>query len=397
MRHNNERNRGSEQEWSDEGSRGRQDRGGSRGMNRWQGEEMEQGQEYNGRGGRSGNDYQTEQYGNESAYESDYGYPQRGSYGNRGQGSSGSRGWEQGSEGSSPRGYGSRAGGYGGYQGGSSYGGGQRYRNDRGRDGYDRGDMGTGGMGGYGGGSMMGGNEENWGGPEFGTEYGGGSSSSWSSRMASGRSGFGGGPGRTNEGYNNYGGSSQADGWSGGGQSQQRGGQRGWSGESSENRGGQSRWGSQERGQYTGRGPKGYRRSDERIEEEINEALTRHGNIDATEIEVKVKDGEVTLTGTVDSREAKREAEDVAEECSGVHNVQNNLRVQRERMNERSSSDGDGQRSSSRSGSQKSSASGSDKNSTSNTSRSSNGSRSHDEADESRTATAGSAGGAATK
>jgi hypothetical protein len=35
-----------------------------------------------------------------------------------------------------------------------------------------------------------------------------------------------------------------------------------------------------------------------------------------------------SLTGTVDSREAKRRAEDCVESVSGVKNVQNNLRVQ---------------------------------------------------------------------
>lgn len=81
------------------------------------------------------------------------------------------------------------------------------------------------------------------------------------------------------------------------------------------------------RGPHAGRGPKGYRRADERIEEEINEALTRHEDIDASEIEVSVHDGEVTLSGTVSDRDAKRAAEDVAEACSGVKDVQNQLRV----------------------------------------------------------------------
>lgn len=41
-----------------------------------------------------------------------------------------------------------------------------------------------------------------------------------------------------------------------------------------------------------------------------------------------MKDGEVTLTGTVDSREARRHAEDLIDRMSGVKHVQNNLRVQ---------------------------------------------------------------------
>jgi hypothetical protein len=49
--------------------------------------------------------------------------------------------------------------------------------------------------------------------------------------------------------------------------------------------------------------------------------------VDATEIEVAVLNGEVTLSGTVDRREQRRRAEDVAESVSGVKHVQNNIRV----------------------------------------------------------------------
>lgn len=81
------------------------------------------------------------------------------------------------------------------------------------------------------------------------------------------------------------------------------------------------------RGSLAGRGPRGYRRSDERIEEDVNERLTRHPGIDATDIEVRVNHGEVTLTGTVRDRQAKRMAEDAAEAVSGVIDVHNQLRV----------------------------------------------------------------------
>ena len=40
---------------------------------------------------------------------------------------------------------------------------------------------------------------------------------------------------------------------------------------------------------FSGRGPKGYRRSDERIAEEVSEALARHPDIDASDIEVRVE------------------------------------------------------------------------------------------------------------
>ena len=42
---------------------------------------------------------------------------------------------------------------------------------------------------------------------------------------------------------------------------------------------------------------------------------------------MQVSGGEVTLTGTVDSRDARRRAEDIAEAVSGVSYVMNNLRV----------------------------------------------------------------------
>jgi hypothetical protein len=78
-----------------------------------------------------------------------------------------------------------------------------------------------------------------------------------------------------------------------------------------------------------GRGPKGYQRRDERIREDIADWLTDDAWIDASDIEVAVERGEVTLSGTVDSREARRRAEDIAEAAAGVTYVQNNLRVRR--------------------------------------------------------------------
>lgn len=78
-------------------------------------------------------------------------------------------------------------------------------------------------------------------------------------------------------------------------------------------------------GPHRGRGPRGYQRSDERIREDVCEALTE---VDAGGIEVEVAGGVVTLTGTVDSRYAKRRSEDLAESVSGVNEVQNGIRLQ---------------------------------------------------------------------
>jgi hypothetical protein len=80
-------------------------------------------------------------------------------------------------------------------------------------------------------------------------------------------------------------------------------------------------------GSHRGKGPKGYQRSDERIHEDVSERLTQHSEIDASNIEVKVQQGEVTLTGTASDRNAKRMAEDVVESVSGVKEVTNQIRV----------------------------------------------------------------------
>jgi osmotically-inducible protein OsmY len=79
---------------------------------------------------------------------------------------------------------------------------------------------------------------------------------------------------------------------------------------------------------HRGRGPSNYTRSDERIREDANDHLTHDWGVDATHITVSVSNGELTLDGTVDSRQAKRRAEDAVEHISGVKHVQNNLRVQ---------------------------------------------------------------------
>jgi osmotically-inducible protein OsmY len=81
---------------------------------------------------------------------------------------------------------------------------------------------------------------------------------------------------------------------------------------------------------YRGRGPKNYRRPDERIADDIHQLLTDDPDLDATEIDVTVQDCEVTLSGRVGSRWAKRHAEDVAGRCAGIRDVHNRLTVERD-------------------------------------------------------------------
>jgi osmotically-inducible protein OsmY len=82
-------------------------------------------------------------------------------------------------------------------------------------------------------------------------------------------------------------------------------------------------------GEHTGRGPRGYQRSDDRIREDACERLTYRGDVDASDIDVAVANGEITLSGTVDNRWSKRAAEDAVEDISGVQEVHNRLRVRR--------------------------------------------------------------------
>lgn len=75
---------------------------------------------------------------------------------------------------------------------------------------------------------------------------------------------------------------------------------------------------SPDRGRYYGLGPKGYRRSDERIREDVSDRLMTHPDVDASDIEVHVAHGIITLTGTVADRHQKRIADFIAEDVVGV-------------------------------------------------------------------------------
>lgn len=76
-----------------------------------------------------------------------------------------------------------------------------------------------------------------------------------------------------------------------------------------------------------GRGPVRYTRSDERILEDINERLTDDDLVDARDIDVLCTDGRIVLQGTVPDRWMKHRAEDLAEACVSVKDVENRIRV----------------------------------------------------------------------
>jgi hypothetical protein len=98
------------------------------------------------------------------------------------------------------------------------------------------------------------------------------------------------------------------------------------------------RFGSEERGRdrpgffqrLFKRGPKGYQRSDERLREDISERLMYAMEIDSSEVTVNVADGKVTLEGTVPDRYMKHAIEDLVDECPGVQDIDNRVRVTRD-------------------------------------------------------------------
>jgi osmotically-inducible protein OsmY len=75
------------------------------------------------------------------------------------------------------------------------------------------------------------------------------------------------------------------------------------------------------------RGPKGYKRTDARIREELCEGLTQRDDIDASDVSIDVLNGHVTLMGTVPVRQMKYRIEDFAADCTGVVEVDNQIRM----------------------------------------------------------------------
>jgi osmotically-inducible protein OsmY len=95
-------------------------------------------------------------------------------------------------------------------------------------------------------------------------------------------------------------------------------------------RGSYSQGASSLQGASTPRGfrpPKNYTRSDERVREEVCEQLGSVEELDPSDIEVTVSAGQVTLSGSVRTRQMKYLAEEIAVEVFGVSELHNTLRV----------------------------------------------------------------------
>ena len=76
------------------------------------------------------------------------------------------------------------------------------------------------------------------------------------------------------------------------------------------------------------RGPKNYARSDERISELVCERLVQEQSVDVSDVSVEVKNGRVTLDGTVPDRQMRHLIEDVVDGCWGVQDIENRIQVQ---------------------------------------------------------------------
>ena len=79
-------------------------------------------------------------------------------------------------------------------------------------------------------------------------------------------------------------------------------------------------------GKHAGRGPKNYRRPDPRIKEDLSERLMWDDEIDASDVEIEVRDGVVLLTGSVQDRRDRWRIDDIAEQVPGVREVTNRIR-----------------------------------------------------------------------
>lgn len=80
-------------------------------------------------------------------------------------------------------------------------------------------------------------------------------------------------------------------------------------------------------GPHRGRGPRGWSPSDDRIREEVSDALMEDRLLDARGIEVEVADGAVTLRGEVGGHSDPQLAERIARGVAGVKDVTTELSV----------------------------------------------------------------------
>jgi hypothetical protein len=80
---------------------------------------------------------------------------------------------------------------------------------------------------------------------------------------------------------------------------------------------------------HRGRGPKGWKRSDPLVHDQVCETLMKSPDVDASDVEVSVVDGIVTLAGSVPDKRMRRLAEIEIHDIPGVMQIFNHLRIAR--------------------------------------------------------------------
>lgn len=86
-------------------------------------------------------------------------------------------------------------------------------------------------------------------------------------------------------------------------------------------------WGLNRATDYTGRGPKGWKLTDEKLKERISEVLLHSHDVDPSGLEVDVQDRVVYLRGSIASKGMKRVAEDLVGSIPGVEDVFTELKI----------------------------------------------------------------------
>ncbi len=80
---------------------------------------------------------------------------------------------------------------------------------------------------------------------------------------------------------------------------------------------------------YYGFGPKGYKRSDQKLKDEASLLLNQDPILDSSNINIEVFNNVIYLRGFVDSRKDKKRAELLIEDIFGIEDIQNQLKIMR--------------------------------------------------------------------
>lgn len=92
-------------------------------------------------------------------------------------------------------------------------------------------------------------------------------------------------------------------------------------------------WGLRQSQDLSGRGPKGWKLSDEKLRERVSEVLLHSHDVDPSNLEVVVEDRVVYLRGSIKSKGMRRVAEDLVASIPGVEDVFTQLKIEEQDSN----------------------------------------------------------------